>query len=118
MNLGSKLHCLSDGTKVWYLDGNAHRDDGPAIIKPDGTKTWCRRGHIHRDDGPAIEYADGSKEWWLEGKPVKLERADFNKITLHQSSALAQIGRGHPSKTVSPPELQPCANKPPPHFVL
>ena len=40
-------HILSDGSKEWYLNGN-----------------------LHRKDGPAIEYADGTKEWYLNGEEV------------------------------------------------
>ena len=34
----------------------------------DGTKSWWLNGERHREDGPAIEYANGGKEWWLNGK--------------------------------------------------
>ena len=32
---------------------------------PDGTKKWYLHGELHREDAPAVEYADGSKEWYL-----------------------------------------------------
>jgi hypothetical protein len=31
----------------------------------EGSKDWYLDGEIHRVDGPAIEYADGTKQWWL-----------------------------------------------------
>ena len=34
----------------------------------DGTKYWYLNGNLHREDGPAIEYPDGYKEWYLNGK--------------------------------------------------
>jgi hypothetical protein len=34
------------------------------------SKSWRLNGQYHREDGPAIEWADGSKEWWLNGKHV------------------------------------------------
>ena len=37
-------------------------------IYKDGDKAWYLDGEFHREDGPAIEYADGSKEWWLNDK--------------------------------------------------
>ena len=40
------------GTKRYYLNGNLHREDGPAA-------EWAK---------PAIEYANAYKEWWLNGK--------------------------------------------------
>ena len=33
-----------------------------------GTKYWYMNGQYHRIDGPAIEYADGSKSWYINGK--------------------------------------------------
>ena len=30
----------ADGSKVWWLNGEYHRTDGPAIEWPDGTKAW------------------------------------------------------------------------------
>jgi hypothetical protein len=35
-----------------------------------GTKIWYLNGELHREDGPAIEYTKGDKEWWLNGKVV------------------------------------------------
>ena len=36
-----------------------------------GTKAWYLNGQLHREDGPAIEDADGYKAWWLNGKRQK-----------------------------------------------
>ena len=58
-------------TKQWYLNGQLHREDGPAIEWLNGDKEWFLNGQLHRDDGPAVEYADGpEREWWLNGKEV------------------------------------------------
>jgi hypothetical protein len=67
------LHTSGAGTKRWYLNGQYHRTDGPAIEFADGAKWWYLNGRRHRTDGPATEEADGSKEWWLNGR---LHRAD------------------------------------------
>ena len=56
------------GTKQWFLNGNLHREDGPAIEWPDGSKEWYLHGKCHREDGPAVEFADGEKQWYLNGK--------------------------------------------------
>jgi len=74
----SKPECKIDvnGTKRWYLNGNLHRENGPAIEYADGTKCWYLNGKRHREDinpetgltCPAIEYANGYKEWYLNGK--------------------------------------------------
>jgi len=29
----------------------------------DGSKEWFLNGQRHREDGPAVEYANGHKEW-------------------------------------------------------
>jgi hypothetical protein len=60
---------ISDtGTKYWYLNGERHREDGPAIEYADGSKLWFLKGERHRTDGPAIEYVNGTKEWYLNDK--------------------------------------------------
>jgi hypothetical protein len=55
----------SDGTESWILDGECHREDGPAVVKPNGTKYWYLNGKRHRENGPAIEYPNTSKYWYL-----------------------------------------------------
>jgi hypothetical protein len=57
-----------NGTKKWYLNGEFHREDGPAIETSDGHKEWFLNGKNHREDGPAVEFPDGTKEWFLNGK--------------------------------------------------
>ena len=66
----------SNGGKYWYQHGLRHRDSGPAIERSDGSKEWFDEGKPHRIDGPAIESADSSKRWYLEGKQVTEE--EFN----------------------------------------
>jgi len=65
-----KIKVDSDGTKRWFLNGNLHREDGPAVEWPNGSKHWCLNGKYHREDGPAVERSNGSKEWFLNGKEV------------------------------------------------
>jgi hypothetical protein len=38
-----------------------------------GTKWWYLNGELHREDGPAIERANGSKAWYLNGERVTEE---------------------------------------------
>jgi hypothetical protein len=54
------------GAKIWRVDGDIHRTDGPAIVFADGSKNWCQHNKLHRTDGPAIENADGTKAWLLD----------------------------------------------------
>ena len=59
---------IDKSDKRWYLNGQCHREDGPAFEWADGTKEWYLNGQRHREDGPAVEWARGSKEWYLNGK--------------------------------------------------
>jgi len=38
-----------------------------------GDKRWYLNGERHREDGPAVELVDGSKEWYLDDKRVRME---------------------------------------------
>jgi hypothetical protein len=64
------------GHKRYYLNGQLHRADGPAIEFTDGSKVWYIHGHLHRLDGPAVDYSYGNKYWHLHGKylPIKTQQ--------------------------------------------
>jgi len=68
-----------NGTREWYLNGNLHREDGPAVEYADGDRWWYLNGNLHREDGPAVEYADGDRYWYLNG--VEYTEKEFNKKT-------------------------------------
>ena len=72
-----KAHNWGTGTKKWYLNGNLHREDGPAVEWSNGDKYWHLNGNFHREDGPAIEWANGHKEWFLMGN--LLTETEFNQ---------------------------------------
>jgi len=58
----------ANGYKAWYLNGKRHRGDGPAVEGANGYKAcWYLNGKRHREDGPAVEYASGYKAWYLNG---------------------------------------------------
>ena len=59
---GPAIEC-STGYKKWYLNGQLHRADGPAVERSNGYKEWWLNGQRHRDNGPAVEHSDGTKEW-------------------------------------------------------
>ena len=42
------------------------------ICKTDifGTKYWYLNGELHREDGPAYESVDGHKVWYYKGKHI------------------------------------------------
>jgi len=57
-----------NGDRFWVLNGELHREDGPAMENADGDRYWFLNGELHREDGPACEYANGNKYWFLNGK--------------------------------------------------
>ena len=63
----------ANGDKYWYLNGKRHREDGPAVEYADGYKAWYLNDKQHREDGPAVELADGDKYWYLNGEEVTKE---------------------------------------------
>lgn len=73
-----------------YLNGQQHRDDGPAVEWSDGGKEWWKNGKRSRDDGPAVELANGTKEWWVAGQRMLEEQFDdyCRKIENKQKKAL------------------------------
>ena len=49
--------------------GQLHRDGGlPAIEWANGNKVWYVNGQFHREDGPAIEYVNGTEWWYVNGQ--------------------------------------------------
>lgn len=66
-----------NGDKEWYLNGKRHRIGGPAIEKPNGDTQYFAHGEFHREDGPAIEFqqrGDDAPKWegyYLEGEFYK-----------------------------------------------
>ena len=65
------FHINRYGTKEWYLNGELHRINGPAIEYANGDRVWYLNGKYHREDGPAVEYANGDRVWYLN---VQLHR--------------------------------------------
>ena len=56
-------------TFEWCLDKDrlAIYDKQVFCIDEDGDKYWYLDGQRHRVNGPAIEYARGDKRWWING---------------------------------------------------
>jgi hypothetical protein len=42
----------ANGDKIWYLNDERHRTDGPDIEYANGDKYWHLNGELHRADGP------------------------------------------------------------------
>ena len=51
-----------DKTRLEICDKQVFR------ISRHGTRWWFLNGNPHRVDGPAVEYACGAKYWFLNGK--------------------------------------------------
>jgi len=90
--LNGQRHCedgpaveWADGSKEWWINGQLHREDGTAYEGFDGHKVWYLNGKLHREDGPAIEYASGYKVWYLNGQ--ELTEKEFNKRVNPKSCA-------------------------------
>jgi hypothetical protein len=62
---GGELHEYSDGNKYWLLNGQLHREDGPAVEYINGDKEYYIHDKLHREDGPALEDINGNKFWYL-----------------------------------------------------
>ena len=91
-NMNNQPVCEIDenGDVFWTLNGQDHRDDGPAIEFSNGSKQWWVHGKLHRLDGPAIESISGLKQWYVEGKLHRLdgpavwdEEDDYKEYWLH-----------------------------------
>ena len=54
--------------KFWFLNGEIHRENGPACEYVYGDKEWFISGKLHREDGPAVQYISGYKSWYMDGK--------------------------------------------------
>ena len=72
---GPAVEC-ANGDKCWYLNDKLHREDGPAVEYPNGSKHWYLNGELHREDGPAVEWASGYKEWYVNGKEIEVPNND------------------------------------------
>ena len=68
------------GTTCYYLNGELHREDGPAFIWGDGTVFYYLNGSLHREDGPAIIRTDGTVSYFINGKNITKEWIIENNI--------------------------------------
>ena len=84
-----KVKVYSNGDKFWYVNGQLHREDGPAVEYPNGYKEWWVNGKRHREDGPAIQHSNGYKEWFLNNKNYSAE--DFFKEMNEKSGCSGKV---------------------------
>jgi hypothetical protein len=56
---GQMIKIDSCGGKGWFLNGEHHLEDGPALEYDGGTKVWCQNNIVHK-----IEYKDSKTCRW------------------------------------------------------
>jgi len=88
----------ANGYKAWYINGDLHRTDGPAFERPDGYKAWFLNDKRHRTDGPAVQWVDGTKEWYING--VEVTEADVMSPAKEMTMAELEAVLGHKVKVV------------------
>jgi len=65
-----------NGTEFWYIHGERHRSDGPAVYVV-GNKwrgeyyEWWYHGKRHRVDGPAVIHVCEYELWYIDGVAFK-----------------------------------------------
>lgn len=47
------------------------------VTVSNGTLRWTLDGNLHREDGPAVEHADGRKTFYLDGHRLSQEQHAF-----------------------------------------
>ena len=52
------------GVEYWLLNGQYHKEDGPAIKYLDGSEEWLVYDLYHREDGPAIIWMNEKRQYW------------------------------------------------------
>jgi hypothetical protein len=86
----------ADGSREWYVNGLLHRTDGPAAEWADGTRKWYLNGLLHRTDGPAVECADGLRMWWINDQLVDVYLPNFSwsdTVISSRRAAVKQLKR-------------------------
>ena len=63
------IQTTEDGITEYRLDGELHREGGPAVDNGHGCEMWYLHGELHRENGPAQIMDDGDF-WYLHGEEV------------------------------------------------
>jgi hypothetical protein len=73
--IANGMHVLSGGVQIYVINGQKHRENGPAEINTrTGYQAWFNHGKKHRKDAPAvIDPSNGTLEYWENGKLLKRE---------------------------------------------
>jgi len=100
------LHCVDGPALIYpkdkvmgngyeyYIHGNRHRENGPAVVWGNGHREYWIDGKLHREDGPAID-SPNYKAYWVNGEKVtefdvcKIENG--NKIWRNKEGGIHRI---------------------------
>lgn len=52
---------------------NKYKNKYKVKVYCSGTKGWYINGNLHRENGPAVEHLNGFKAWYLDGEPMTQE---------------------------------------------
>ena len=76
---------LSKKWSIYYYDesGDRHNEHGPSIIHSSGTKIWFIHGKIHREDGPAL-MTSLSEIWYYQGMIHRLNGPAENSKEINE----------------------------------
>ena len=67
----------ADGTKYWWLNGELHREDGPAFEGSNGTKSWRLNGFEYTEK----EFNEKTKKVvTCEGKEVEIDGIKYKLV--------------------------------------
>lgn len=66
---GPAVENVVTGRREWWLNGDRHRVDGPAVERPERTEYW-RCNLLHRENGPAVITPTG-EFWYRLGYPCE-----------------------------------------------
>ena len=79
------IYEVEDWGTFHYLNGNLHRNDGPACEYLNGDRIYYLNGKKHRLDGPAVSYFTNSNpryniffKFYIDGKQYSKE--EFDKV--------------------------------------
>ena len=53
-------------------------------VYSNGTKHWYLNGQYHREDGPAVEWSNGTKHWYLNGQKITEAEHKLRTMANHQ----------------------------------
>ena len=72
---------VKDGATLYYVDGQLHRDYGPAVCTATGQEYWYQHGKLDRTDGPAI-VGHTYQAWFSNGEYHRIGGAAVTYVNL------------------------------------